>query len=275
MLTRVLVLGQHSAATQGYLMSLPPRFDCQVAFEAPDLRSARMALEEGSTEIAVVQADFRDSDPGAGFGLLAALPVSRRPLALVFVSSHEEDAVRAFELEATDFLFEPMSRGRFEAAIVRARQTVLRQALLQSGDELQRLVAATRAEEHGVTPAPGPATSSPSGPACVAERIDGGAIRVREGGRTRWVPVADIDWFEADGNYIVVNAGGSRFRTRGTLAALEARLDPRQFVRIHRRVVVNMDRVRELSPLPGGDGLLTLGGGATLRLSRTYRTRVR
>ena len=86
---------------------------------------------------------------------------------------------------------------------------------------------------------------------------------------------SEVDWFEADGNYIVVRTSTKSYRTRGTVSAVERVLDPRQFARIHRRVVVNMDRVRELAPLPGGDGLLTLGDGSTLRLSRTYRSRVR
>jgi two-component system LytT family response regulator len=100
-------------------------------------------------------------------------------------------------------------------------------------------------------------------------------VLVREGRRTRFVPLSDVDWFEADGNYILVHAAGEKYRTRGTITAIESALDPRQFVRIHRRIVVNMDRVREMSPLPGGDGLLMLGDGSTLRLSRTYRSRVR
>ena len=100
-------------------------------------------------------------------------------------------------------------------------------------------------------------------------------VLVREGRRTRFVPLSEVDWFEADGNYIVVHATGASYRTRGTITAIESALDPRQFVRIHRRMVVNMDRVREMTPLPGGDGLLLLGDGVTLRLSRTYRSRVR
>lgn len=100
-------------------------------------------------------------------------------------------------------------------------------------------------------------------------------VLVREGRRTRFVPLAEVDWFEADGNYIRVHGAGEAYRTRGTITAIENALDPRQFVRIHRRIVVNMDRVREMSPLPGGDGLLVLGDGSTLRLSRTYRARVR
>ena len=100
-------------------------------------------------------------------------------------------------------------------------------------------------------------------------------VLVREGRRTRFVAISEIDWFEADGNYIQVHAGPSAFRTRGTITAIENALDPRQFVRIHRRIVVNMDRVKEMSPLPGGDGLLTLGSGESLRLSRTFRSRIR
>jgi two-component system LytT family response regulator len=100
-------------------------------------------------------------------------------------------------------------------------------------------------------------------------------VLVREGRRTRFVPLSEVDWFEADGNYIVVHCAGVSYRTRGTITAIESALDPRQFVRIHRRMVVNMDRVREMTPLPGGDGLLLLGDGVTLRLSRTYRSRVR
>ena len=100
-------------------------------------------------------------------------------------------------------------------------------------------------------------------------------VLVREGRRTRFVPLSEVDWFEADGNYIVVHATGASYRTRGTITAIESALDPRQFVRIHRRMVVNMDRVREMTPLPGGDGLVLLGDGVTLRLSRTYRSRVR
>lgn len=100
-------------------------------------------------------------------------------------------------------------------------------------------------------------------------------VLVREGRRTRFVPLSEVDWFEADGNYILMHATAASYRTRGTITAIESALDPRQFVRIHRRMVVNMDRVREMTPLPGGDGLLLLDNGVTLRLSRTYRSRVR
>lgn len=264
--TCVLLLGQPSTTTRQHLAELPPTLDCEVTFETADLASARATLSAGRADVAIVCADFADAAPGAGFALIASLPSELRPLALVFVSSREEDAVRAFELEATDFLTDPVDRDRLHGAMMRARQAVLRAAMLRKAEELQRLIL--EASGTGVT------TAIPSEQAAVPRGAPR-TVLVREGRRTRFIPLADIDWFEADGNYIVVHVGGEQFRTRGTIASIEAGLDPRQFARIHRRIVVNMDRVRELSPLPGGDGLLRLGGGATLRLSRTYRKRVK
>lgn len=265
--TRVLLLGLPSATARTTLTEMPASLDCELAFETDDLASARATLTRSRADVAVVCADFADAPRGAGFSLIASLPADQRPLALVFVSAREEDAVRAFELEATDFLTDPVDRDRLHGAMMRARQSVLRAAMLRKAEELQRLIL----EASGTGLQVGENAPAAAAPVRDTPRT----VLVREGRRTRFVPLTDIDWFEADGNYIVVHAGTEQFRTRGTIASIEAGLDPRQFARIHRRIVVNMDRVREMSPLPGGDGLLRLGGGATLRLSRTYRGRVR
>ena len=244
--TRVLLLGQASRATRRSFDELPTTLDCELTFETSDLASARATLCGGRADVAIVCADFAGAVPGAGFAMIASLPVELRPLALVIVSEREEDAVRAFELEATDFLTDPVDRDRLHGAMLRARQGVLRAAMLRKAEELQRLIL--EASGAGIAPmTSSERTAVPRG----APRT----VLVREGRRTRFVPLADIDWFEADGNYIVVHAGGEQFRTRGTIASIEAGLDPRQFARIHRRIVVNMDRVRELSPLPGGDAI--------------------
>jgi two-component system LytT family response regulator len=309
--------------------------DLVVTAEAPDVRAATDALGVPVPDIAVVGATFAD---GSGFGFLRALPAGQRPVACIVVGGRDEDAVAAFELQATDFVLWPTTQARLAEALTRARQQVLQAALLRTADELQRLLGEANAlggmDFRGLpvphpddrliagvatAVAPGLATRPrravaeggsgtlvASGPWRTAVRAadgrpvrtrdqadepvldltleDGGRsaadgrplrVLVREGRRTRFVPLSDVDWFEADGNYIKVHAAGTAYRTRGTITAIEVALDPRQFVRIHRRIVVNMDRVREMSPLPGGDGLLVLGDGSTLRLSRTYRARVR
>ena len=343
MALRVVVLGQIPASLPEQLAHLPASLDVSVLGYHADSVSARAALSP-IPDIALVSAELADM---SGFAFVQSLSTSERPTAIVFASAREEDAVHAFELQATDFVPVPVVADRLGDAIARARQQVLQVALLRTADELQRLIgeanasgnlelgalftratsnghangngnahAATMEQEEGADArrrkrASGQSTGTliPSTPWRTARNAehslarftrdeaeepvldltqdDGGRassgsgdarplrVLVREGRRTRFVPLSDVDWFEADGNYILVHAAGEKYRTRGTITAIESALDPRQFVRIHRRIVVNMDRVREMSPLPGGDGLLMLGNGSTLRLSRTYRSRVR
>ncbi len=325
---RVAVLGQLPGTLLAQLADLAVSMDLVVLGQAPDSRAAAAALSNPVPDIAVVATTFSD---GSGFAFVRELATGQRPVGLVFVGARDEEAVTAFELQATDFVLWPAADGRLRDALTRAKQQVLQLSLLRTADELQRLL--TEAGGHGgvdlaslfgartdgVAPAhagdaarrrrtsngastgtliasspwrsptrggDGRGKSARDGEDGVLDlsQEDGGRagaegrplrVLVREGRRTRFVPLVDVDWFEADGNYIRVHTGGEKYRTRGTITAIEAALDPRQFVRIHRRVVVNMDRVREMSPLPGGDGLLVLGDGSTLRLSRTYRSRVR
>ncbi|MBL0937356.1 MAG: response regulator transcription factor [Gemmatimonadaceae bacterium] len=350
---RVVLLGQFAPALQSQLTELASSMELQVVPSAPDIHGASQALVAPLPDIAVVSTTFRD---GSGFDFVQSLSSTQRPVSLVFIGERDEDAVRAFELQATDFVLWPSASARLGDALSRARQQVLQLALLRTADELQRLLSEAQsaggvdlgslfggrltgissngqggahangngayANGHangnghadGLDPVTrrrrtlgGAATGTliASAPWRGGQRADARAGRLREGGeeavldlsredggrasdqprplrvlvregrRTRFVPLAEVDWFEADGNYIRVHTGGDRHRTRGTITAIESALDPRQFVRIHRRIVVNMDRVREMSPLPGGDGLLVLGDGSTLRLSRTYRARVR
>ena len=90
----------------------------------------------------------------------------------------------------------------------------------------------------------------------------------------RLVRTVDVDWWETDGNYIRMHVGQANHLIRMTAIALEAQLDPRQFVRIHRRYIVNLDSVLEIRPWFGGDAVVVLRNGTKLRLSRTYRERI-
>jgi two-component system LytT family response regulator len=334
---RVAVLGQLSGTLHVQLAEVASALDLVLLGQAPDSRAATAVLDTQRPDIAVVASTLSD---GSGFAFVRSLAPTQRPPGLIFVGTSDDEAVTAFELQATDFVLWPTAAGRLEEAMARARQQALQLALLRTADELQRLLAEagatagmdlaalfrTRGVMHGA-PASATGNDDKGGDVARARRAVGAAntgtlvasspwrgqgkasdgrvvsprepgdeavldltqedgglstsaarplrVLVREGRRTRFVPLADVDWFEADGNYIRVHTAGERLRTRGTITAIEAALDPRQFVRIHRRVVVNMDRVREMTPLPGGDGLLLLGDGSTLRLSRTYRSRVR
>ena len=98
---------------------------------------------------------------------------------------------------------------------------------------------------------------------------------VTRAGRTSVINVDDIDWIESDGNYVSLHVGPQRHLVRGTLTATARQLDPSRFVRIHRRFIVNVDRVRAVEPWLGGDSLLLLHDGQKLRLSRNFKQEFR
>ena len=93
-------------------------------------------------------------------------------------------------------------------------------------------------------------------------------------GRSKMLLTADVDWLETDGNYIRLHVGAASHLLRMTAAAIEPQLDPRAFIRVHRRYIVNVDRIVEVQPWFAGDAILILRNGARLRVSRTYRERL-
>lgn len=302
---RVVLLGDHAATLHALMASLPSDLDLQVVGVHGERQSAERSLREDTPDAALVSAQMND---GSGFAMIASMTPADRPAGIVFLSAREQDAVRAFELQATDFVSTPVRTNRLHDAMIRVRHRVVQAAMLRTAAELRRLLGdvpagdspsdtgnavsavrrVRRAERaDGIPSAVRPSVADPASvldltsisaglaPAPPDPRSPVSRILVRAGRRTHVVPLTSVDWFEADGNYVVVHAGPDAFRTRGTLAAIESELDARQFARIHRRVVVNMDRVQEMTTLPGGDGQLRLGSGVQLRLSRTYRSRVR
>ena len=189
-----------------------------------------------------------------GFEVLAAL--DEPPAVVVFVTAYDAYALRAFDVHALDYLLKPFDRDRFLRTLARARAALAR----RRGDgQVDERIASLLAE---VVPGRRAGTW--------LERI-----AVKSGGRVRLVPVGDIDYVEAAGNYLRLHAGTERHLIRETLSAFEARLDPARFVRIHRSTIVNIDRVRELEPYFHGDYIVRLSDGRRLTLSRTYREHLR
>src|SRR3712207_2244038 len=97
---------------------------------------------------------------------------------------------------------------------------------------------------------------------------------VKVGGRVLFLRTAEVRWIEAEGNYVRLHAGGESYLLRETMSALEQKLDPGRFLRVHRSTIVNLDEVRELRPWFAGDYIVALKDGTELRLSRGYRARL-
>ncbi|HWJ13926.1 MAG TPA: LytTR family DNA-binding domain-containing protein [Gemmatimonadaceae bacterium] len=175
--------------------------------------------------------------------------------AIVFVTAYDQYALRAFDVHAVDYLLKPFDAARFDEALARA---IHRATSRHPGDEeqLRALLADYLSKARSAQ----------------AEYLD--RVAVKHDGMLRIVRTTDVDWWEADGNYVRLHAAGSSFLVRSTMAAIEAQLDPRLFIRVHRRYVVNVDRIVEVQPWFAGDAVAVLRNGAKVRVSRTYRERL-
>lgn len=187
--------------------------------------------------------------PGcSGLDVVQRVGAERLP-PIVFVTAHDEHAVRAFELCALDYLLKPFDRARFAAMLARARRAID----AREGGALAIRLEGLLAELARVRPEP---------------------LVLRTSGHTAVVDPTEIRWVEAADNYVRVHARGRELLVRGTLGALETRLEPHGFLRIHRSRLVHPDRVRALRPLPGGETELELDDGTRLVAARAQRRRL-
>jgi two-component system LytT family response regulator len=194
---------------------------------------------------------------GDGFRVLESLG-SDAPRGVVFVTAFDEHAVRAFELHALDYVVKPFGKPRFDAAVARAVRRLAAEDALSLRGTLEALVAASKATSAEVGTLSEPAPSAP--------RPDRLAVRI--GARVVLVPVADVEWIESDGDYARIHASGKAHLVSTRMHALEALLDPRRFLRIHRSIIVSLSFVSELHRDDDGGGAALLKTGVRLRVSR-------
>ena len=182
----------------------------------------------------------------SGIDVAASLGNARSP-AIVFITAYERYAVRAFEANAVDYLVKPFSRERFELMLQRAKQRLSTEpgkAQPTPAQVLEALARLRREQDY-------------------IERIP-----VPEDEHVVLVDVGDIDWIEASRNRVRLHTGTSTYELRETMTALEARLNPRHFVRVHRSAIVNIDRVKAIHPWFNGYHMIVLTTGKELRMSR-------
>jgi len=180
-----------------------------------------------------------------GFKVIEAVGIERMP-PTVFVTAHDEYAVRAFEVQAIDYLLKPFGRHRLQSALARARRHLERERQGQMAGRLAELLQSSRSQP-------------------------GERLLVKTGGRVCFVEVEAIDWVEAEGNYVRLYVGDQVHLMRETMTALIEKIGAQRFSRIHRSRIVNIKRVKELLIAGGGDYQVVLWDGTKLGLSRLYR----
>ena len=251
----VLVADDEPLARRRLLRLLRAEEGIEVVAECKGGRSAVEQILARAPDLVFLDIQMPDLD---GFGVIAEVGAERMP-AVVFVTAYDQYALRAFEVHAFDYLLKPFEGERFHAALarVRAHLSTTRREEYPGEQQLRRLLAEVLGREGSAPPKP----ASP-----FFERV-----AVKSDGATRILQIADVDWFETDGNYVRVHVGKNTYLIRSTATRLQEELDPARFARIHRRFLVNVDRVVGLEPWFGGDAIVMLRDGTKLRLSRNYR----
>jgi two-component system, LytTR family, response regulator len=255
---RAAIVDDEPLARDCIRLALAGADDVEIVAECGDGAAAVRAIEALRPDLIFLDVQMPGLD---GFEVVKAVGPDRMP-AVMFVTAYDAHAIQAFELHATDYLLKPFSDARFGAAMGHARARLREARESELGRRLTRLVEEIRP---GRDPSPGEgAAASPRG---------GHATRilVRHGSGMEFLPLDTVDWIEAAGNYLRLHAGPRTESVRMTLAGLLDQLDPTKFVRIHRSMVVNLSRIRSITPWFGGDYTVTLIDGRDLRVSRHYR----
>jgi len=169
---------------------------------------------------------------------------------LIFTSRNHQFAIQAFEARALDFLLKPFDHRRFHTAIERARSEMLKVHDRHLTHRILDLLAEARAEPHDQR------------------------LVFKTGGRVVLLDMDEIDWIEAAGNYVELKVGGTSHLVREGIGRIAERLDPSLFARIHRSIIVNIRRIKELQPCNRGEYMVVLRDGKQLSCSRGYRARL-
>jgi len=234
---RALLVDDEVLARLALRQALASHPDIAIVGECGNAAEAKQAIAALEPELLFLDIRMPGMD---GFRLLHGMQRSNLPM-VVFATAYGQHALRAFDANAIDYLLKPIDQARFDQAMCRVRQ-----------------------HWQGLNMAPTPA------PTAYLQRIS-----VPSGEHIRVIATQDIDWIRADGNYVRIHAAGTSHLHREPLTSLLATLDPTRFLRIHRGIVVNVDRIAEVHPLFQGSAEVVLHDGTRLNLSRRFRASAR
>ena len=262
---RVLIVDDEAFARQRLRRLLAEESDVEVVGEAANGREAIALITTHNPDVVLLDVQMPRVD---GFGVLRGLD-GPAPL-VIFVTAFDEHAVAAFDVHAFDYILKPVDPARFTDAIARARAQI---AQTTAADRHAQLVAFLDASPNAGAPRDTvPGTAESAAPTSGRQPLD--RLLVKEEGKMYFVPVVEIDWIEAFGNYARLHTGPRTHLIRETMATLERALDTRKFARIHRSTIVNLDRIKQMDLWGSGDYMVRLADGTQLKLSRWYRDRL-
>ncbi|HEU4952911.1 MAG TPA: LytTR family DNA-binding domain-containing protein [Holophagaceae bacterium] len=218
--------------------------DLELVGECADGASAAASIEALAPDLVFLDIQLPELD---GFQVIEAVGLDRMPPVL-FVTAYDRHALKAFEVHAVDYLLKPFDRPRFQASLARARTWI------QGAADAGRLAGLMESVQ--------------------ASRPPQDRILVRAGDRHLLLKVEEIQWIEAEDNYVRLHVEGTSHLVRGTMGGILQKLDPERFKRVHRSSIVNLDFVKELRPWFHGDYQVLLADGTRLTMPRAYRDQI-
>ena len=244
---RTVIVDDEELARDRIQTLLEEQPDVEIVGVCADGQSAIETIERTQPDLVFLDVQMPGMD---GFEVVENLEGEKLP-AVVFVTAHDGHALKAFEIHALDFLLKPFDQTRFEKALERARSQVNRANGTVLDSRLVSLLEELREERK------------------YSERLI-----VKSSGRVFFVRTEEIDWVEASGNYVKIHTKSDAHLLRESMKNMEAKLDPKTFVRIHRSAIVNIDRIKELEPWFHGEYIVIMRDGTRLTASRVYSDRL-
>jgi two-component system LytT family response regulator len=245
---RTLIVDDEPLAREWVRNGLESETDLEIVGECGDGFEAVQAISEKRPDLVLLDVQMPGLD---GFGVLASLDPAALP-AVVFITAFDRYALKAFEAHAVDYLMKPFSSERLHEAVERARSVIDRSSSRDLDARLRSLLESIQ-----------------------RERAYPEWLLIKKDDRSVFVPIAEIDWIESSRNNVRLHVGKEIYVYHETTSGIEARLDPRKFLRIHRSTIVNIERIRDLHPWFNGDYAVTMKDGTKLTLSSTYRERLK
>jgi two-component system, LytTR family, response regulator len=242
----VLIVDDEPLAREGMRILLDEQPGIDDIAEARHGAEAVALIRARRPDLVLLDVQMPEMD---GFGVLREIGADAMPPS-IFVTAHDQYAIRAFEVNAIDYLLKPVTRERFRQALTRVRERICAQGLDNQHvrELLQQLTQ------------PPPFISR---------------IALRSAGRISFVNVQEVLYVQAAENYVQLHLAASRHLLHVPIATLESSLDPRMFLRIHRSLIVNAGHVQELETGPHGEYIVVLKSGARLQSSRSYHERIK
>lgn len=259
---RTLLVDDEPLAIRGLAIRLEEFDDIEIIGSCANGREAVKTVKEEKPDLVFLDIQMPGFD---GFSVMRALAGEAVMPLVVFVTAFDQYALDAFEAHALDYLLKPVEPERLKEAIFRARSQLAQRTAIEQNAKIVELI-----EKMDGAPLEN-LSALMEQPAEVKEDRFDPHLRIKDRGHISIVPVADVEYIDAAGDYMCIHVGDKTHILRETMKTMEKRLDPKIFQRIHRSTIVNLDKVTEVRPHSNGECFLTLENKTELKVSRSYK----